>query len=873
MPLFSRRSGPAACAVVIFAAAIGLACSDSTTTPGQKPLTIALGDSVDSMVSTGDTLVYRMTLDSGTSFTVHLRARDGAIVAGVFDPSGNPVANASANGGANALGQWTLATAATAGTYKVELTPANGSAGGRFALHPVAVTVTPDEIPPTIQLGDTVSGESIDNSDDVDDFVFDATAGQEVEIFLQELAQPVGPGMIATAPDAWLFFDGAGGPTTAPIVSVAPASPSQDLEQLAPGRIKLTSAGRYRLRISNPRFTTALGYVGAYRFMVYPIDRSPETAPATLTPGDTIAERIDHVGDVDVFTLSATSGRQFNLFAEAGGASPRRVIASVYAADSSTAGARATINAEPGQQLLDVASGRFTMPAEGLVKVVVSDASDQFGLFRGPYRLFVYPIDSAPESRPAEFVPSANAIADAIDQLGDIDVFHFTVDSAQELVIRTSAPTDYGTLLQLQVVNDATGPLQIWSSVPAGSYHVTAQSIGIGQAGGFRGPYAFAIAPVFPAPEIVAPSLSVGDTVAAETLGWPRDIDTLHLTSPTADTVVFELSRPAGDTAWSREIYVFDPSSNSVLDLPSIWDPDRYQLPRLDLKAGATLRVGIVGGTSAWAPGTSASYTLVARRVSAAPEHRSPNFVLGDTVRDSLDYYGDIDDYVVSGTPGEYVDVQGAWPIGYSPPKFVVSLIDPATDSVLAYSGTIAGSYSEPTKFPASGVLRVRACVGDTTCARPTCSGWACSAGPHPLVAYWLLVRQINRAPETVPATFAFGDTVSGESIDRINDIDEFTFAGAAGQQVNVAFQWTEQVSPLSGAPGLQLELIDASTGNVLATLLSNATKPSLDDVASGPVVLPSTGGYVLRVRPAPDPTGSGTATTGPFRFRVTNAP
>lgn len=862
MKISHRSIAPAATVV----AALALACSDSTTGPAKDRFAIAVGDSVAGSYAPGDTTIYRISLRSGESVALHFWALDDPLAATLIDSTGKvyTVSRASSLGGP--FGQWTPITIGRAGTYRIQVGLITGSRGGRFALRPVEVPATPEAVAATFQAGDTVSGESLDQPDDVDDFTIDLAAGQRVEIYFQTLEPS------SAQPEALFAADSAGvGVQLA--AAIAPATSAEDLESRAVA-LTIARSGRYHLRVQNAYVVPTGDYTGPYRFMVYAIDPRPERAAAAIVPGDTIVESIDHVGDVDTFTLSAPAGKQFNLFAASDGAAPHAVGAAVYGDDSATAGARALVSAPLGAPLLDQASGRFTMPASGTMRVVVNDARNTGGVYRGPYRLLAYPIDSAPESGPATFTPSATPVAGAIDQLGDVDVYHFTLDSIAQIAVRVNWPFGYGSPLRYGVYSEANPNASLdFSAMAAGTYQVRVWPDGNGQSGTFRGPYQFVVAQLRPSPETVAGTLAVGDSITTETLAWPADVDTLHVAAPNADTVVFELRRPAGDTGWDRSIWVSDPATGRQISLLSIWSGDRYQVPRLDLAPGKPLRVNVAGSTGAWAPGSAAGYTLVARRVSAAPEHRSPIIGIGDTVRDSLDYYGDIDDYVVSGTPGQEVTVQGSWPLSSAPPNFVVALIDPATDSVLTSSSTLGRAFAPVIRIPASGQLRVRACVGDSSCAVPTCDGWQCSTGVYPLLAYWLVVRAVDRAPETIAPTFAFGDTVSGERIDWIDDIDEFTFSGTKGQTVNVAFQWMETVVPPSYAPGLQLELVDAGTGTVLSTLVANGTAAALDDVSSGPIVLPSTGAYILSVRGTPDTSGYGLWSTGPFRFRVTTTP
>jgi hypothetical protein len=107
---------------------------------------------------------------------------------------------------------------------------------------------------------------------------------------------------------------------------------------------------------------------------------------------------------------------------------------------------------------------------------------------------------------------------------------------------------------------------------------------------------------------------------------------------------------------------------------------------------------------------------------------------------------------------------------------------------------------------------------------------------------YRVAVLAINRAPEQVGSTLAAGDTVNGEAVDHVGDIDEYSLALPAGTEVNVLFQATG-----SPATGLELELTDFAPASRLALSLAGDT--GLTRQATGTVAVPATGLVRLRVQ------------------------
>lgn len=126
---------------------------------------------------------------------------------------------------------------------------------------------------------------------------------------------------------------------------------------------------------------------------------------------------------------------------------------------------------------------------------------------------------------------------------------------------------------------------------------------------------------------------------------------------------------------------------------------------------------------------------------------------------------------------------------------------------------------------------------------------------------YRLLIYRVDRAPENRPARFTIGDTVAGEAVTPIADIDEFVAAGVAGQQ---AVGWVEALGS-AGSGTVSLIVTDPQSSNPLAFAYATAGA-SGPLVLTGPFAFPGSRDYRFTLSPV---MGFGGARyTGSFRFR-----
>jgi hypothetical protein len=827
---------------------LSAACRDAAS-PHSRLELLAPPDTVAGVVSaaTGP-VVYRTAVKAGQQLALYLDGGSNVIMTalsssgtllGLMRGSGDPSGATTRS--------YLLPRASSDQLYDIEIAiQPNDAQEGTYRLRAAAVDPRPEHTSSAITIG-TVVDEAIDHPADIDEFTFTATAGQQLEIYVQQLDAVVPDGVVVT-----LRQDGSqsfvGGATSTP--------PNYDFESRASGPITVPATGAYRLSVQSSAAVPA--YVGAYRFEVLAIDTLPEHASATLAIGDTIAnESIDHVGDIDTFTLAAAPGSEFNLFLDASGAPPHGATAEVVGRYDLTTTATAG-----GAPLLQNASGRFTMPPSGSLTIRVHDVNIGPGVYRGPYRLFVSRIDHAPEGIPPTIVAGAPAITSAIEVPGDIDEYSFTLGSTAILnLVLTRGADAVGGMLQVQLggipgasydpvyylASPATTSSTSHLELRPGTYKLTVMGTS-SRGDGYRGTYQLELRPVNPAPESIPALIAVSDTVRGESLEYAGDVDTFALPVVAGDTFNIKLSTP-GQTNPGLYFQLVDPTTNLIVGSGTSQsgrlapDPGQYKLVVAALDGGATLT-------------QKGAYELVIDRVSARPEHHQAALAFGDTVRDEkIDYPGDYDDFVLRGQPGQEIFAAFTWvPDGSMGPYLngsgSLAILDSASGAILGGTPSYGGTgLTKRVTLPSSGVVRVRV------------QGLAAATG-----GYWFTVLPINRAPETRAAAFTLGDTVA-DAIDPSMDIDEFTFSGVAGQSVDMFFQAPNGLAS-PGFSGLQLDLIDQTTGAVVATLTTYGYTANLEDINRRAVVLPSSGQYLVRVQSTPDQLGNGN-----YRFRIAASP
>jgi hypothetical protein len=454
-------------------------------------------------------------------------------------------------------------------------------------------------------------------------------------------------------------------------------------------------------------------------------------------------------------------------------------------------------------------------------------------------------------------------VSEDLGSEGDLDEFVLTVPTTTLMnLVLTHAPAPgarFITLTRLDAAGETAlqgvgvGGTDSWqgsgrTSVPAGTYRLRVD------AGAQWGPqetaplpYRFYAYRISVAPETAPSALSFGSAVAdrIDPLG---DMDTYTLAGTAGDVVRLTFAVPGDPNALAMGAYIVIPSheahipDNGVGGMPG---------PPVELPETGTYTIG-VDAEAAYGGGDRGAYTLRVDRVPMAPETAPSAVNANASVSESLTPY-DIDEYLVTGTPNGELSVvlSHNLPIG-----MVCAEVLAANSPVrLGEAGSIGYPLGTgPLRLDASGMVRVRLWApGRVQC--PT-AVTARIAGGTEVPNYRLDVYNLNRAPESVPATLTIGSTIQGEAINFPGDIDEYHFAGTAGQRLTVLMR---EVTPGDGPTGRTRVEVIAPGGAVVLPLNYGF---------SAPFTLPATGTYLLRLRTEDDRQGN-----SGYEFSVTVTP
>lgn len=833
--------------------------------PESVPSVFAIGDTVtgESLTPLGDLDVFATQGAPGQTFVGVFEAL-GAAGSGALSVSLTPLPTGGGRGGwmvgpghpatetsgliaIPSSGRVQLAFAAAAGVTPVYQGPY------RFWTYPI--DRAPEHRAAAVELGTAIVGERVDRSGDVDEFLFDLGAGAELNAFLQ-------------APRAFhLDILPLGGAPLATVVDAAPTDTS--LFGASTGRFQVQVGGTYVARVSGENL---IADTGAYRIFLYPIDRRPEHVSQAVVAGDTVSgESIDLPGDVDEFTFSAAAGTEFNAFLQAREASSgTHLTLTALDSDGTVLGAAASVGADTS--LLRQPAGRFAVRTTGTHRLrVAAGTVGTEPASAGPYRALLSRIDRRPETHADTLVLGDSVLDESLDLPGDVDEFQVvvTVSSGASLVLLAPGGTSGTSSVSAALVRaidgmqvtrvDCYGAGVNWSgpiTVAPGRYILRLwddepQSRA-------RGRYGVRVYKFRLGPEVAPDTIAIGDTIATEALDLPGDGDgfvfygtrrqqiNIALAGrspavPGSGFAAFLAGVGAGYGPWA---VVWAPATSTVLS--------EHQTLRLELPYTGWYHLGLGGATSPPSMTDLGPYTFAVTAVPTAPEHASAELVPGDSVTtEALDFPGDADAFTVTATPGSEINVLlwSSMPVG-SPTLPVVTIVDPATgeslESDVAQGLRVAG----PARVPARGKLTVLVQEPPATPFRQ-CDDAQCDGVYRLTGGYGIYLTSVSRDPESVPATLAVGDTVRGEALWPIGDIDEYHVTGRPGDTLIVWFHLTAPAQPSGGMISqgmLSLEVVDPlSPGFQPVTGAVYGASP--DFAPALRVIMPASGEAIVRIR------------------------
>ena len=830
--------------------------------PEARAAVFAIGDTVsgESLRPVGDVDVFNTHTDSARDIVVVAEAPDstglGPLQVSVIDSSSGAVVSTTyfATGAPARLTSGRIHLPG-AGTYLFRLSDSSatvvGAFHGSYRFWTYAIKHAPEHVsaqaPCRPGSAGVVTGESIDRTGDMDEFTFgQAQLCSWVNLFFQSRA----PSHLDV-----LF------PSGGAHVSVA-AGPDTGLYARFTGR---TALGILEVRVTGDGL--ALADTGAYRFLAYPIDERPESVSIAVAPGDSVTgEAIDLPGDIDEFTLPAAPGQQYYAYLQARSGLARTHLV-LAALDPSWVPMDSTQSTGTDTSLLGHVPAIFTEPATGTTYLRVWGAGGDTSGSYGPYRLFVWPVNPKPESHPDTLAFGDSVFTQAIDVPGDVDEYRFHVrdSSGANLVTSFLGVPAAGGVLHTDIVDSVSGAVvtstDSWGSgrtqtgaVPLkpGTYILRVQaSSGVG-APYLRGPYRVWLYGFHYGPESVRDTIAIGDTVSAEALDVPGDVDTYHFYGQRGQHIRVHLeSLGASDPGFAA--YVAVPSGPVYWQLRS---QVSRETSRLDLPFTGWYTVTVTGGATPPTLDEVGPYRLALVSVSTAPEHVSSTLAIGDSVTaESIDTIGDWDQFTVAATPGQELNILfWAPPSGPDYPRLLA--FDPATWDTLATSVGQGWHVTQAVRVPPGGQIGI-AVYGSA----PTLGDYT---GP-----YVLQVLALNRAPEVAPAAYTLGDTVRTESVYPAGDIDEFTLTATPGDTLSAWFRLPANPAPVGVY--LSLEVVDAANGSVLIGSNTGVlgTTPGFNRI--GTFVVPQSGSLIVRFRGTEvDGYEMG---TGPYEFFVKRGP
>jgi hypothetical protein len=586
---------------------------------------------------------------------------------------------------------------------------------------------------------------------------------------------------------------------------------------------------------------------------------TPDGAAGAISLGQVFeGEIFNQPGDYDAFTLSVSQPVQTVTYLQGRtGAATDEFTITVYDAAGRDLGG--TLSRGTDAELESQSSSRITL-APGTYRVEVH------GRY-GPYRAQLLLLDPLPEDNPAALRVGDTTHAEQIAHVGDVDEFSFagTAGESVELFVQTlnglKAGVDVQVLQGTQVLAQGTtaGPvanLDTWwlgpFTVPvSGTYrvrfsgHARSRPDDPLSRADATGGYRAELYRIDPRPEHLPAGIAYGQTLRGESLDRPGDIDE------------FTFQGTAGSQLGASMVVQSGASNFGILAVaPSGGRYGAFELSPVRAPDGAWFNAGgfrplaesgqyrlIVNSVRVMGP-----YELQFYPLSTAPETAPDTVSIGGTVSsESIDHALDVDQFAFTGAIGQ---------------MFTIVVHAPADRNVYAY-------YMEQPGVPPFGVAYAGA--GGTRSSNRIVLE---TSGTHVLqvtdnnspslqyfaapARYQVTLRPVNTAPEALPATFLVGDTVKGEGLDPVGDVDEFTFAAKAGDKLAVWLSMPQAFWLVA------CEVLDTS-GNQVAFTSHSSTAP-------GAFVAPYSGAY--RVRIYSSITGRSTGEyddkqVGPYTFRV----
>ena len=353
-----------------------------------------------------------------------------------------------------------------------------------------------------------------------------------------------------------------------------------------------------------------------FQFKIVPVHTPPEIAPSQFTLGGTISgETIDPRFDTDIFTAHGDSGQIIAAAVKPLGSDPGGITLYVETA----AGQFMALVPADSEPLMS--TGPISLFASGDYRFVVRSGGNATVRHRGPYRVWSYLINPAPEHSAVALVTNAALSSERIDQPNDIDQFTLVDTVGAEFLaflqasrhffmqLRTPGGTLIGPSTGMQVDADTVllhHPLGSIRLDSAGTYSVRVF-------GGYPGEWLMADTGAYRVllqrldrrPESATASVVVGDTVRGEEIYPAGDVDEFTL-SATPSALLKPWFRLTATPVPSYAAVVFeavDPGTGAVLSQNAVTaTAGLTQGTPFTVPAGGTVRLRFGGADGPRAP-------------------------------------------------------------------------------------------------------------------------------------------------------------------------------------------------------------------------------------------------------------------------------
>lgn len=572
---------------------------------------------------------------------------------------------------------------------------------------------SPETVPPAAVENTPMVAERLDYVGDIDEFVLRGPAGAQYNVMLR---------LANGDPQSTARVEVSGPDIDTDATNVTSSGRDSLLADRATGRFTLPVTGTAKVRVQ------AIGLArGLYELLAFRIDSAAEGPKRSLTPSDSVTASIDVPGDVDEYTLDLPTRDTLNL-AVTRDVNPRWASAAILALEARilTMSGRVVAQTSGNGEMIEVSGS--TPLAAGHYKVQVNTLNDKIDGYRGPYRLALYRLRSAPETGNPILTFGA-AVSDAIDPIGDVDTYEITAAKGDHIDIRFQLLDPSGGLgIAFSRARDDevlartySGLLPVPDFEQEGSRRITIEETGRyrvavgGSRASEQGRYRMMVRRYPAGPEHHPQRLVPGDVVTDEATDELGDVDEFSLEGSAGAEATASLT--VDEYPQNLVLELVDPVTRSVLLQAGQTDNNLQTLGRFQLPPSGRLTLRIAQPRSpAGEPFSQlGSYRLTTHSISRAPEQHAATIAIGDTVSDeSIDPIGDIDEFRFSGVAGQQLVGLFDTPLGLSPPGLVLEVIVPGSGGVLAsvsnFSGTPRFGDARTPIFtlPATGTYMVR---------------------------------------------------------------------------------------------------------------------------------------------------------------------